>query len=61
MLRAWACLGGLPPLPAYLAGMFGAKESREPGMAEEEEDRLHGGGRKRPKLGIRHLGFSVCM
>lgn len=59
MLRAWACLGGLPPLPAHLAGIFGANKSREPGLAEEEDDRLHGGGRKRPRLGIRQIWDSV--
>lgn len=48
MLRAWACLGGLPPLSVHLVRMLGAQESKQPGMAEEEDDRLHGGGRKRP-------------
>lgn len=48
MLRAWACLGGCLLSLHTWAGVFGAKESKEPGMAEEEGDRLHGGAESVP-------------
>ena len=43
MLRAWASLGGCLLSLHTWAGVFGTKESKEPGMAEEEGDKLHGG------------------
>lgn len=40
------------------AGIFGVKASKEPGMAEEEDDKLHGGGKKGCRWNKTDLRFS---